>query len=675
MSNQLFKLFLILSVVGLILFFNYPSFDRFFLTDTKKTQQIILADYKLALSLMEDLANINLVLPDVEKNRIILLLEDDIKAVNLDNVAIKKILKDHFKYTKTDEGHYLEQIKFGDQIFLSDFVLELNTLLENARRISDISLSSDQTAIIFTMLEGRRLALESPPINSILSEAKYGWVYDYESQSYQARLADPPNVINLGLDLVGGVYLDVGVDQTKLLEKFISGRANNIQTTLYNLGFDHEDVVTESLSTIVVKSSFASSFPEFVPELGNFIEGFDYEVLDSGRVVLTLTDEYAEELRTQSLTQVIEIIRNRIDLLGVKEPIIQRRGEDSVVVQVPGQTDSLRIKELITRPANLEFRLVVPEAEANEIGAGEVLFFETIDLTTKEVLNQQPLTVGEVLMTGDMISDARVVFDQFTGTPLISMTMRAEGASVFGQITAANVGKNLAIVLDNKIKSYPSINQAIYGGEASITGSFSLEEATDLAIVLRSGALPVSLDVNEERVIGATLGEESIRKSIYSLMFGFFGVGVFMCVYYAISGVMATISLIVGVLMMLAILAFFGATLTLPGIAGIILTVGMAVDANILIFERIREELVKGAGPRAAIKQGFSRATISIVDSNFTTLMVAAVLFQFGTGPVKGFAITLAIGIITTLFISLVFCRWLYDLVYLRQSNIKKISI
>ena len=391
------------------------------------------------------------------------------------------------------------------------------------------------------------------------------------------------------------------------------------------------------------------------PKFAQTLEGLDRST-EGNKLIFTLQNSFVQLNEQNAVSQAMGIVRNRIDQMGVKEPIIQRRGADSIVVQIPGQNDVVRIKELITKAANLEFRLVaIGDASS---AASDILDFETLDPITKEVLSVTPTPVEKtVAMRGDKLTDAKVVFDQFSGAPQVSMSLNAEGAKIFGDLTAANSGRSLAIILDNKVKSMPVINEAIYGGQASITGRFTVEDARDLSIVLRSGSLPVTLVVNEERVIGASLGEDAIKSALYSLVIGFAFLSAFIVFYYRLSGVFAVLSLVVNFFSILSILAFFGATLTLPGIAGIILTIAMAVDANVLVFERIREELHHGSHPRKAIQQGFSRVAVTVLDANISTLLIALVLFQFGTGPIKGFAVTLSIGIFTTLFSSLIFAR------------------
>ena len=674
MNSLRAKLLGLVFFFGLLLYFNFPSFDRFFWTSANDVQAEIARKYEQAQTIVDQLTVIGRASSQREDNRIRLAVIPADAEVAWDNPALKEVLGDYFTIEPGEAGvYYLNQVKFDQDVFLSDFSSQLNQLGENAARIEGIELGENGESIIFKMAETRRLAISSPPINSIFPAAEYDWLYDAQASAYRAQLADPPNLINLGLDLQGGIYLDIGIDQQQAVDDFLSQRAALLERELSNYGIGFDAVETTE-NAITVVTAEADAFSTIEDDIFTLVDGFN--VKQGETLELELIPSYEETIKEGALRQAMDVIRNRIDQLGVKEPIIQRRGDESIVVQVPGSDDSLRIKELITQPANLEFRMVKEGATANNLEGGELLYFDNIDPVTKEIISSDPVVVEDtVIMRGDVVSDARVVFDQFTGAPQISMIMKPEGARLFGDITSQNIGRSMAIILDGSVRSFPRINQAIYGGQASITGQFTVEEARDLAVVLRSGALPVELTVGEERVIGATLGEQSVLESLYALAVGFFVLAVFIVIFYAYSGVIAVSILVTNLLIVLACLAFFQATLTLPGMAGIILTIGMAVDANVLIFERIREELKLGSLPRKAIRQGFNRVAVTILDANLTTLMVAAVLFQFGTGSVRGFAITLAIGIGATIFGSLVISRWIYDLVYLRRRELERISI
>jgi len=366
-------------------------------------------------------------------------------------------------------------------------------------------------------------------------------------------------------------------------------------------------------------------------------------------------------INNSALKQSIEIIRRRIDDVGTKEPTILQRGEKRILIELPGLKDPERIKALLGKTAQLNFRLV---SKNSEFG---------IDKLISE--NGEKLNVSKrIIMSGENLIDAQPNINNQNNEPTVSFTLDRLGAQKFGRATTDNVGKRLAIVLDGEIVSAPSINEPITSGNGMISGNFSFQEATDLALLLRSGALPTPLLVVEERTVGPDLGEDSIKSGKISLIVGFILVILFMLYKYKVFGLIANMALIANLLMLIGILTILEATLTLPGIAGIILTVGMAVDANVLIFERIREELKTEKSIIHAFDTGYSKAKITVLDANITTLIAAVILFAFGSGPVKGFAITLGIGIITTLFTAYFLARHLTSLVILNSKN-KEIKI
>ena len=376
------------------------------------------------------------------------------------------------------------------------------------------------------------------------------------------------------------------------------------------------------------------------------------------------TSKLSAEARKGAVERALEIIRNRIDEFGVKEPSIQRQGEDEIVVQLPGITERERAIDLIGKTALLEFKLVNSDPEKlKEALAGNVTEGYELKYSEKEQEREPILLEKPTLLTGDSLVTASVRFDQSKfGEPIVSLEFNSEGAKKFADITAANVGRRLAILLDGKIQTAPRINEAIPSGQAVITGRFSTEEATDMALVLRVGALPAPMYVEEERTVGPLLGQDSINSGIKATIIGCALVFGFMAVYYLLAGLIADLALILNFLIILGGLGFFHATLTLPGIAGIVLTLGMAVDANVLINERIREELEIGKPLKTAIALGYQRAFSAIFDSNLTTLIAAFFLFQFGTGPIRGFAVTLTIGLIASIFTSVVVTRTIFEL-------------
>ena len=366
-------------------------------------------------------------------------------------------------------------------------------------------------------------------------------------------------------------------------------------------------------------------------------------------------------INNAALKQSIEIVRRRIDDVGTKEPTILQRGEKRILVELPGLKDPERIKELLGKTAQLNFRLV---KENSEFGTDE-LVSET---------GENIIVSKRIVMSGDNLVDAQPSIKNQQNEPTVSFTLDRLGAQKFGRATTDNVGKRLAIILDGKVISAPSINEPITSGNGVISGNFSFQEATDLALLLRSGALPTPLEVVEERTVGPDLGEDSIKSGITSLVVGFILVILFMFYKYKIFGLIANTALIANLMMLVGVLTILEATLTLPGIAGIILTVGMAVDANVLIFERIKEELKTEKSIIHAFDTGYSKAKITVLDANITTLIAAIILFAFGSGPVKGFAITLGIGIITTLFTAYFLARHLTSIIVFRNNN-KEIKI
>lgn len=373
------------------------------------------------------------------------------------------------------------------------------------------------------------------------------------------------------------------------------------------------------------------------------------------------TSKVPEEAREDAPNRALEIIRNRIDQFGVREPLIQRQGKDSIVVQLPGITDRERAIELIGRTAQLEFKIVEDSEELNK-QAEEGNIPEGYELKTSD--KERLLLKKESELTGDTLVSAEIKFDQSRfNEPYIALEFNSKGATVFSDVTGKNVGKRLAIVLDGKVHSAPRINERIPSGRASITGRFSVEEAGDLAIVLRAGALPAPIYIEEERTVGALLGRDSIESGVKASLIGLILVIGFMLLYYLFAGLIASIAMLLNFVIILGMLGWLQTTLTLPGIAGLILVIGMAVDANVLIYERIREELLTGKHIRSAVAAGYHKAFTAIIDSNITTLIAAALLFKFGTGPIRGFGVTLSIGIVASMFTAIFVTRIIFDLV------------
>lgn len=493
----------------------------------------------------------------------------------------------------------------------------------------------------------------------------------------------PHKFINLGLDLQGGMHLVMEVETEKAEEGAIERISQTMLTQLKKERIRHLgiDLVDNTKISVKIKGQEnKKKFEAFVDK--------DYKDLrmnqntedDVTRYLLDLSDKDADYIKKMAVDQALETIRNRIDAFGVSEPDIRIQGEKRILIQLPGITDTNRAKELIGRTALLEFKLVddtrnIDAAVRGNVPPGtEILYGIKENKETNRSIKVPYLLKKRAILTGAYLKDARVQIDPQSNEPYVSIDFDRKGGRIFSQITEENVKRRLAIVLDNKVYSAPVIQEKIAGGSARITGSFTTEEARDLAIVLRAGALPAPVHVIEERTVGPSLGKDSINKGLVSMCIGGILVVVFMGIYYKGAGLIADFALIMNIILIAGGLAGLQATLTLPGIAGIILTIGMAVDANVLIFERIREEMRIGKTPRAAVYAGYDRATVTILDANVTTLIAALVLFQFGTGPVKGFAVTLSLGVISSLFTALVLSRLIFDY-FLITRKIKRLSI
>jgi preprotein translocase subunit SecD len=486
--------------------------------------------------------------------------------------------------------------------------------------------------------------------------------------------------INLGLDLQGGIHLVLGVDLDKGIENVLDRMAGDLRAALQKKGIGAQ-VTRLGRTGLTVQLASPQAFQEAQQALAAFVE-FDTRLQDAaaGRIELALKEKVINERRNSFIDQGLKVIRNRVDQFGVSEPTIQKQGENRILVQLPGVQDPVRAKALIGKTAVLEFKLAEDQAaltRALQEGpppGDEILYGRRVDRTTKAETRVPYLVKKEVLLTGDVISDATVRVSD-VGEPYVSVSFDSVGARLFGEATEKNVGKPLAIVLDGNVHSAPVIRERIPSGQAQISGGFTFEEASDLAIVLRTGALQAPVQVLEERTVGPSLGADSIRKGIISTAAGALAVFFFMLIYYRLSGAIADLALLLNLAILLAAMAWFQATLTLPGIAGIVLTIGMAVDTNILIFERIREEFRLGKTVRAAIDAGFRRAFTTVIDTHVTVVVSGVILYQFGTGPVKGFAVTLMIGIVASLFTAVFFTRLVFDLIYMGRRRLQTLSI
>jgi preprotein translocase subunit SecD len=496
-------------------------------------------------------------------------------------------------------------------------------------------------------------------------------------------LYPPAKTINLGLDLQGGIHLVLGVDVDKALEAQVDRAGDSARAELEKKGIGVTRVERRGTTELVLQLASPQSWDAAVKTTDEILGAFDRKDADqaAGRLGLALKPSEAANIRELAVRQGLETIRNRVDQFGVAEPSIQQQGENRILVQLPGVQDPGRAKALIGKTALLEFKMVDERTDpetALKTGpppGTEILYQRRVDKETREERKVPFLVQKRAAITGRDVSTARVSIDQNTSEPYVSVDFNAAGARAFSELTDANVGKRLAIVLDGNVHSAPQIRERIPSGRAQITGGFITEEATDLAIVLRAGALPAPVQVLEERTVGPSLGADSIRQGIIAILGSTALVFVFMLVYYRLSGLIADVALGLNLLLLMATMAGFHATLTLPGIAGIALTIGMAVDTNILIFERIREELRAGKTVRGAIDAGFARAFKTVIDTHVTVLVSGLILFQFGTGPVKGFAVTLMIGIAVSLFTAVFFTRLIFDLLYMGQRKRETLSI
>ncbi|MEE9276209.1 MAG: protein translocase subunit SecD [bacterium] len=494
-------------------------------------------------------------------------------------------------------------------------------------------------------------------------------------------LIPPSERIRLGLDLQGGIHLVLEVQADKAVDSKLDRYFTELRDRLRI-----DDIRTRFLRKEGRRIRIALHRPDDRSKLedvmGNYPDLGLQDVSGTPPVyVYSISAEQAERVKSQAVAQALETIRNRIDQFGVREPTLQRQGERRIIIQLPGVRDPARAKALIGKTALLEFNMIEENAspvEAEKRGAPEglkLLYQIVRDEESGQIIRRTPFLVKrETVLTGDNLTDARVEIGDRFNESYVSITFDSVGAKSFDRLTAANVGRRLAIVLDGVIYSAPVIQERISGGRAQITGRFTLDEAQDLAIALRAGALPAPVEVLEERNVGPSLGADSIRQGMISILVGFALVLLFMIIYYKLSGLVAVFALVLNLVLLLGTLGFFEATLTLPGIAGIVLTVGMSVDANVLIFERIREELRLGKTIRTSIEGGYGKAFYTILDANITTLIAALVLLQFGTGPIKGFAVTLSIGIVASMFTAIFVTRFIYDFV-LSRRDVRSLSI
>ncbi len=482
----------------------------------------------------------------------------------------------------------------------------------------------------------------------------------------------------LGLDLRGGVYFLMQVDMPAALDKAADRYNNDLRIQLREQKIRYNGISRVG-QTVEMKFSDAASRAQASKYISANFADLALTEQDSGgdyKLIATLRPEAQKRTQDFAVQQNITTLRNRVNELGVAEPIIQQQGLDRVVVQLPGVQDTAKAKEILGRTATLEIRLVDEEHDVTAALQGQIPFGD--DLYTER--SGQPLLVKKnVVLTGDYITDASPGFDQQSGQAAVHVNLDSRGARIFKDVTRDNVGKRMAILLIEKGKAEvitaPVIREEIGGGRVQITGMESAQEASDDALLLRAGALAAPMNIVEERTVGPSLGADNIKKGFHSNLWGFAAVALFMMIYYRVFGVFSTIALAVNGLFLVALLSMMQATLTLPGLAGIALTLGMAIDANVLINERIREELRNGNSPQAAIHAGYDRAWGTILDSNITTLIAGVALFWLGSGPVRGFAVVLCLGILTSMFSAVTVSRAMVNLSYGRKVRLAKVSI
>ena len=488
------------------------------------------------------------------------------------------------------------------------------------------------------------------------------------------------NPMYLGLDLRGGVHFMLQVDMQAALTKKAESYAGDIRTALRDKSIRHGGItrdgqaidirIRDEATMTAARNLIADQFPDLVATVAP--EGSEFKLR------VAIKPEATRKVQEQALKQNMVTLHNRINELGVAEPVIQQQGADRIVVQLPGVQDTAKAKDILGRTATLEVRMVDEgtEARAAETGRGPVPFGSERYL---ERSGQPVIVKKQVILTGENLTDAQPGFDGQTQEPTVNLTLDAKGSRIFKDITRENVGKRMAIVLFEKGKgevvTAPVIRSEIGGGRVQISGRMTTAEANDTALLLRAGSLAAPMEIIEEYTIGPSLGADNIERGINSVVWGLAAIAVFMCVYYMLFGVFSSIALAVNVLLLVSILSMLQATLTLPGIAAMALAIGVAIDSNVLINERIREELRSGVSPQAAIHAGYERAWATILDSNVTTLIAGLALLAFGSGPVRGFAVVHCIGILTSMFSAVFFSRGLVNLWYGRQKKLKSVSI
>lgn len=482
--------------------------------------------------------------------------------------------------------------------------------------------------------------------------------------------------ITLGLDLQGGLHMLLGVKTEEAVKSRLKAIASGV-----NHFSEREDILIDELTATDEAVTFIVLDPDDAPAIEKMLSGIEGAAVthDGELYQVVLTPEAIVKTQKQSVDQAIETIRNRLDQFGLAEPTVARQGEEKILVELPGiksAEEEQRARELISRAAKLELMALDEERKMRvyNMTPQEAAAYGDVILDDAEQPGVKYLVKEIPILDGSMLTDAQVAFDQ-SNQPIITFSLNSEGAQIFGDFTGKNVGNHLAIVLDGEVYSAPVINERIGGGHGQISGNYTVNQANDLAIALRSGALLAPIYMMEKRSVGPSLGADSIQASMVALIGGFVLVFIFMIIYYKMAGIVANIALVANLFLILAVMAMFGATLTLPGMAGIVLTVGMAVDANVIISERIRELLYQGKSIHKAIEDGYANAMRAILDANITTLIAAIVLYVYGTGAIKGFAITISIGILASMLTAIVGTHGVYEMLEQKITRSKNAAL
>jgi preprotein translocase subunit SecD len=481
----------------------------------------------------------------------------------------------------------------------------------------------------------------------------------------------PQKQVALGLDLQGGSHLLLEVETDAVIRELLESLVDRVRVELREARIQYTGLGVQR-QAVVVSIRDPAEVDQALRRLRDLRQETIIEVGEAGRIELRFTEQELLEREASAVRRSVEIIRRRIDETGVREPTIQPHGEDRILVQLPGIEDPERMKELLGQTAQMTFHLVDPRASVADAAAGQIPAGSMLVPAADDDGPAMYVITRRAVVSGENLVDAEPTFQE--GQPVVSFRFDTRGAMQFGEVTRANVGQSLAIVLDGKVISAPRIREPILGGSGIITGNFTTQQAQDLALLLRAGALPAPLTILEERTVGPGLGADSIAAGQVAAIVGVILVAVFMVVTYGLFGAFAVLALAVNLVLLLAVLSVLQATWTLPGIAGIVLTIGMAVDANVLIFERIREEIRAGRTPISAVDAGYSRAFGTIIDSNVTTLIAAVLLYIFGSGPVRGFAVTLSIGIVISMFTAIMLTRLLV-VTWLRRRRTQPLPV